>query len=116
LRTVSSESATENATERRAARRFAIALPLLVRSDGPAGASEQTEQTRDVSFRGVYFTTEQKYEAGERVECVLTLPKEMTLAGDVKIRCFGEVVRVESHVERHGVAARIERYEFLAAP
>jgi hypothetical protein len=35
------------------------------------------------------------------------------LAGDVQIRCTGEVVRVEEHNGRHGIAARIEKYEFL---
>jgi hypothetical protein len=32
---------------------------------------------------------------------------------DVNIHCFGRVTRVEQHLETRGVAARIERYEFL---
>ena len=35
------------------------------------------------------------------------------MAGDVHIRCFAEIVRVEPHNGRRGVAARIDRYEFL---
>ena len=93
-----------------------MALPLTVRSSGPEGAVEQKGQTRDVSFRGLYFLTDARFEAGSEIEFVLTLPKEITLAGDVYIRCFGQVVRVEPHNGRSGIAARIERYEFLPAP
>ena len=47
---------------------------------------------------------------------MLTLPKEITLAGDVNIRCFGQVVRVEPDSPSRGIAARIERYEFIPTP
>jgi hypothetical protein len=103
-------------TERRSSRRFTMSLPLMVKSDGPAGARERQAETRDISFRGLYFLSESDYEAGNQIEFVLTLPKEITMAGDVNIRCFGQVVRVEPHKSRSGVAARIERYEFLPSP
>jgi len=93
-----------------------MALPLTVRSSGPDGAIEKKGQTRDVSFRGLYFLTDARFEPGNEIEFILTLPKEITLAGDVHIRCFGQVVRVEPHNGRSGIAARIERYEFLPAP
>jgi len=105
-----------NVPERRSSRRFTMALPLTIRSSGPAGSVEHQGHTRDVSFRGLYFLADADYEAGSQIEFVLTLPKEITLAGDVNIRCFGQVVRVESADGRHGVAARIERYEFLPSP
>jgi hypothetical protein len=31
----------------------------------------------------------------------------------VHIRCYARVLRVEPHNGAHGIAARIERYEFL---
>ncbi len=37
------------------------------------------------------------------------------MAGDVHIRCFAEIVRVEPNDGKKGVAARINRYEFLPA-
>ena len=37
------------------------------------------------------------------------------LATDGKIHCFGHVVRVEPQDAGRGVAAKIERYEFLQA-
>ncbi len=105
-----------NGIERRASRRFTMALPLTVRSTGPGGMVEQRGQTRDVSFRGLYFLIDAPFQPSTEIEFVLTLPKEITLAGDVYIRCFGQVVRVEAHNGRRGIAARIERYEFLPAP
>jgi hypothetical protein len=92
-----------------------MTLPLTVRSSGPEGAVERQGQTRDVSFRGLYFLVDAQFELGNEIEFVLTLPKEITMAGDVHIRCYGQVVRVEPHNGRRGVAARIERYEFLSA-
>jgi hypothetical protein len=100
-------------TERRSSRRFTMSLPLMVRSNGPEGTVERHAETRDISFRGLYFLSESGYEPGNQIEFVLTLPKEITMAGDVNIRCFGQVVRVEPHETKNGVAARIERYEFL---
>lgn len=104
----------EHVSDRRTSRRFTMSLPLRIRPNG----SKKTElpgYTRDVSFRGLYFMVDAPFEAGNEIEFVLTLPKEVTLSGDVNIRCFGQVVRVESKDQRRGVAARIERYEFLPA-
>lgn len=101
------------ASDRREARRFVLALPLLVRSHGAGGIREQCGRTRDVSFRGLYFSVEGKFEAGEPIEFVLTLPKEITLNEDVRIRCAGRVVRVDPGAGHSGIAVRIERYEFL---
>jgi hypothetical protein len=38
------------------------------------------------------------------------------MAGDVNILCYAQVVRVEPQPDAVGVAARIDRYEFLSAP
>jgi hypothetical protein len=102
----------EQAAERRASRRFTMTLPLTVRSGDPGG-KERQGQTRDVSFRGLYFLIEEDFAPGSPIEFILTLPREITMAGDVHIRCFAEIVRVEPHEGRHGIAARIDSYEFL---
>jgi hypothetical protein len=102
----------ENSVERRGSRRYTMALPLSIREAGSA-ATEIQGETRDVSFRGLYFTLETGIKEGSQIEFVLTLPKKITLATDVHIRCSGIVLRVEPHEGRTGVAAQIERYEFL---
>ena len=105
----------DNVVERRAARRFSMALPLKVRLSAESGTTEKTGETRDVSFRGLYFLIEASVETGSSIEFVLTLPQQITLAGDVHIRCYGRVLRVEPRNGHRGVAAQIDRYEFLPA-
>jgi len=111
----------QNGEERRAARRFAMALPVKVRFSEGDAVSEKSGETRDVSYRGLYFTIDADPKADSPIEFVLTLPQQITMAGDVHIRCYGRVLRTEvcdnqDHGDRpslRGVAARIERHEFL---
>ncbi len=103
-------------TERRASRRILMSLPVQVRYQSDADLVEHRAVTRDVSFRGLYFLASPSYQAGSAIEFILTLPKEITLAGDVHIRCYARVVRVEEHESTRGIAARIDRYEFLPGP
>jgi len=102
-----------NEIERRTSRRFGMSLALTVKSTGTEGAFEQKGRTRNVGFRGLYFLTDADYDVGSEIEFVLTLPKEATQANDVNIRCRGRVLRVEPYNGNRGIAARIERYEFL---
>ena len=100
-------------TDRREARRFNMTLPLRVIPHEPHG-SELSAQTRDVSYRGLYFLAETKFEIGSEIEFVITLPEQVSQSGEVHIRCIGKIVRVEpSNNGRMGIAAKIERYEFL---
>jgi PilZ domain len=105
----------EPGIERRATRRFTMMLPLKVRLPESSDDAQGTGETRDVSYRGLYFMTEASVRPGAAIEFVLTLPQQITLAGDVHIRCYARVLRVEPHNSRSGVAARIDRYEFLPA-
>jgi PilZ domain len=101
--------------DRREARRFTMSLPLRVMGQ------EQREQaleaqTRDVSYRGLYFLTDATFDIGNEIEFVITLPQQMVSSGDVNIHCHGEIVRVEPTSYGHaGVAAKIDRYEFVPA-
>lgn len=103
------------AIERRATRRFNMMLPVKVRLPENGDGAERNGETRDVSYRGLYFLTEASVSLGSLIEFVLTLPQQITLAGDVHIRCYARVLRVEQQNSRCGVAARIDRYEFLPA-
>ena len=88
-------------------------LPIAVRTNGSGASTEFAAETRDVSFRGLYFYADHDFDIGTQIEFVLTLPKEITLATDVHIRCTGLIVRTEEQSGRTGVAARIDRYEFM---
>ena len=99
--------------DRREARRFLMSLPVRV-LPREAHKNELHADTRDVSYRGFYFLSETKFEVGSQIDFVLTLPQKLSPSGEVDIRCRGQVVRVEASTNgRIGVAAKIERYEFL---
>jgi hypothetical protein len=102
-------------SDRRIARRFTMSLPLRILSSQPP-SSELRTQTRDVSYQGLYFLAEANFEVGHEIEFILTLPQQVSQNGDVDIRCRGQIVRVEATSDGQvGVAAKIERYEFVPA-
>lgn len=106
----------DTAAERREARRFTMNLPLSILPWEQKG-DELAVNMRDVSYRGLYFFAGVEFEAGREILFVITLPQNITRSGDVKIRCQGKVVRVDpaENGSLLGVAAKIERYEFIPA-
>ena len=100
-------------SDRREARRFVMKLPVRVLARD-AKEHELKAHTRDVSYRGLYFLTDNKFDYGNEIDFIITLPQQMITAGDVNIRCHGRVVRVETADNgKTGIAAKIERYEFV---
>lgn len=105
------EAQQEN--DKRSTRRFALRLPVSVRS---GEEDERDAQTRDVSARGICFYIDSAIQAGSAIDFTLTLPPEITLTESIRVRCKGRVVRVEggSPSAKMAVAAVIDEYEFLA--
>lgn len=102
-------------SDRREARRFNMTLPMRVLARDSQSA-ELMAYTRDVSYRGLYFLAEAAFKIGSSIEFVITLPEQFTRAADVNIRCHGQVVRTEPTLNgKTGIAAKIDRYEFLHA-
>ena len=100
-------------TDRREARRFSMTLPMKVLSLD-SNSHELQAYTRDVSYRGLYFLAESEFKLGSSIEFIITLPEQVTRSADVNIRCHGQIVRTESgNNGKMGVAAKIDRYEFL---
>lgn len=100
-------------SDRREARRFVMTLPVRVLTRDASGP-ELKAHTRDVSYRGLYFLSEARFEDGSEIDFILTLPQQMITAGDVNIRCHGRVVRIETDENgKTGIAAKIEKYEFV---
>lgn len=99
--------------ERRGEQRFPLRLPLVVKSMH-GGVREESSFTRDVSARGAFFYIDGKLAEGTPIELVLTLPAEITLSENIRVRCKGKVVRVVGAINggKTGVAAVIERYDF----
>jgi len=93
-----------------------MSLPVIIRVPLEKEASSRKGKTRDISTRGVYFTSDQDLIAGAEVDLMITLPAEVTGA-EAFIRAKGKVLRLEKTPERGvpqvGVAAVIELYEII---
>src|SRR5579864_6416253 len=107
-------------TERRLARRYDLALPVIVQLPINKEASPHNGQTRDISTRGVYFMLHKELQPGTELDFTLTLPAEITQGTEVFVRAHGRVVRVDRKNEAGGaadanvgVAAVIERYDII---
>jgi hypothetical protein len=68
----------------------------------------------DLSSNGIYFGLPERIDKDTSVELEMTLPGRITLAGPLRVRCFGRITRcVLDQDERPAMAARIEKYRFL---
>ena len=103
--------------ERRIARRYDLSLPVNVRLPINRDPEPPDGQTRDISTRGIYFTTQKEFVPGAQVDFTLTLPAQITRGTEVFVRVHGRVVRVDKRRDEDretiGVAAVIEQYEFI---
>ena len=100
--------------EKRAARRFALRVPVTV-DHGQNTAQSEVAQIRDVSARGICFYLDSAVAQGSPIGFTLTLPPEITLTEAIRVQCKGRVVRVDDSRDdgKLAVAAVIEEYEFL---
>ncbi len=101
--------------EKRAARRFALRIPVAVARNGTSNFNESA-QIRDVSARGICLYLDSPVERGSPLGFTLTLPPEITLTESIRVQCKGRIVRTENGPEegRIAAAAVIEEYSFLA--
>ena len=102
------------ATDKRSRRRYAMALPLQL-SAGVGAAPQIQGCSRDISAEGIYFNLPEPCLLGSLLEFELPVPPELAGGSLVRLRCRGRVVRIErrGEPERVGVAATIERYQFV---
>ena len=106
----------EPPSEKRAARRFALRVPVTVnRSPEAQNNNNEVAQLRDVSARGICFYLNNAIDKDSPIGFTLTLPPEITLTESIRVQCKGRVVRVENGRAdgKIAVAAVIEEYEFL---
>jgi len=105
--------------DRRAARRYGLAVPVKFEHEEPSVKAEPLGFTREISRSGLYFTADAAPEPGSTVSLTLSLPPTLTGGEGVLVEVMARIVRVEPANEtadgRIGVAARIERYEIMRA-
>ncbi|HTC86925.1 MAG TPA: PilZ domain-containing protein [Bryobacteraceae bacterium] len=96
--------------EKRKAQRFELKLPLELIRKGSQALSEHGE-TKNLSSVGVFFEAGATLGIGEPVEYMITLPSTAGHSDHkVRLHCLGKVVRISPET---GVAATLERYEFV---
>src|SRR5258708_30964833 len=100
--------------EKRAARRFALRIPVAIGRGENTDCSESA-QIRDVSARGICLYLDTPIEQGAPIGFTLTLPPEITLTENIRVQCKGRVVRIEnsSDSEKITLPALIAQYVFL---
>ncbi len=99
--------------EKRHARRFGLALPVVLMT-GDRKKAPRTIRTRDISSTGVLLQYDEQVLPGTTMEMVLTMPESVTQTAPVQLRCMGRVVRVaRARRNRMDVAVKIDRYEFM---
>jgi hypothetical protein len=102
------------AQEKRAARRFALRIPVSI-ARGESTTHNESAELRDVSARGISLYLDSPMAQGSPLGFTLTLPPEITLTESIRVQCKGRVIRVDGANEngKMAVAAVIEEYEFL---
>jgi hypothetical protein len=100
--------------EKRAARRFALQIPVAINRNGHS-RHDESGQVRDVSARGICLYLDSPIEQGSPIGFTLTLPPEITLTESIRVQCKGRIVRTENGPVEGKIAAAavIEEYEFL---
>lgn len=100
--------------EKRAARRFALRIPVAVSREESSNYTEPA-QIRDVSAHGISLYLDSPIAQGSPIGFTLTLPPEITLTESIRVQCKGHVVRIDDSPApgKMAVAAVIEEYEFL---
>jgi hypothetical protein len=103
---------TSSGADQRAVRRFALQLPVSVKT--AAGQNVNTvAESRDVSSHGICFFCDAAVEQNSPIDFTVTLPAEVTMTEPITVRCRGTVLRVDDQGGHYQVAAAINSYEFV---
>ncbi|MFH1843871.1 MAG: PilZ domain-containing protein, partial [bacterium] len=70
--------------------------------------------TRDFSSSGIFFETDKSFTPGQAIEFTMVL-EHVDPQGPVRLKCIGEIIRVEEIGQKIGVAATIKSYSFEAS-
>ncbi len=105
--------------ERRAARRYDLSLPIVVRVVPHKRSEPCHGRIRDISARGIYFITNEEFTPGAELEFTVALPVGITQGTEVSMHAHSRVLRAEERREddtmHTGVAAVIEGIESIRA-
>ena len=105
--------------ERRAARRYDLSLPIVVRVVPHKRSEPCHGRIRNISARGIYFITDEDLTPGAELEFIVALPVGIAQGTEVSIHAHSRVLRTQERREDDttytGVAAVIEGIESIRA-
>jgi len=90
-------------SEKRRAHRHQGAAPIEL--------EEGKGVTRDFSSTGIFFETDQSFTPGQAIEFTIMLER-VDPDRPVRLKCRGQIVRIEKSDHKIGVAAAIRSYSF----
>jgi len=94
-------------SERRQLARFPLELLVRIRVVGTETVAFAL--TRNVSARGIYFSTRARLRVGQKLECTLMLPDKLTSAASAMfIGCQAEVIRLNPDFQNQGIGVAVE--------
>jgi len=96
--------------EQRRAKRFPIRVPLQIVSEN----LETVARTQDISASGILLSTEHLFPAGSMLRFLITFPSSITKGKPLRVRCTGEVVRVDQKERDYEVGVQIKHFQFLS--
>ena len=68
--------------------------------------------TRDFSSTGIFFETDKSFTQGQPIDFTIVL-ENVNPDGPVRVKCRGEIVRVEESGQKIGVAVTLSPYNFV---
>ena len=99
--------------ERRSRERVLLHCPLRLYKRGSRTPIEG--ETLNLSSAGFYCVVRVKFEPGDSLDCILTVPAENVSvdAGSANLHCEVFVTRIEPRSSDYGVACRIDHYSLI---
>ena len=102
------------AEERRKRKRVALHWPVRLFRHPDTQSIEST--TENLTSNGFYCVSDQPFELGERLDCVIVIPAGSFGYSDspICLQCRVKVMRVEDQQQRYGLGCYIEDYDLLS--
>jgi hypothetical protein len=99
--------------ERRTRTRVLLHCPLRLYRRGVSQPLQG--ETLDLSSAGFFCVVRERFEPGDNLDCILTVPAEnfSQNTGNVNLHCEVVVKRVQARTEGFGVACRIDHYSLI---
>ncbi len=94
----------DNHSEKRVSQRIEVEVPVAL-DHGMA-------TTRDISWSGIYFLTDQYFAAGKDLNFTLDLTHALP-GKPIQLECQATIIRTEEIGDKLGVAAKICDFQYL---